>query len=187
MNYQLSHAINGLSGHSVALDALMIFFAKYLIYLVFAGLAAAAVPFLRARRWFTLVSAAVALVVTFALGLLASAVFIEPRPFTTHTGLNVLTPHDPGQSFPSDHATAAFAVAFVVLAYADRRWGLVALAAAVLIGFARVYVGVHYPGDIAGAAVLAAVGVGAVVLVTRHVQRRAGRPSATSDALEPAS
>ncbi len=176
MNYQLLHAINCMSGHSGILDTLMVFCAKYLIYLLFAGLVAAAVPFLRTRQWHTLGCAAAALLGTFALGLLVSAVFYEPRPFTTHPGLHVLTPHAPGQSFPSDHATAAFAIAFVLLAYADRRWGLLALSSAVLIGIARVYAGVHYPGDIAGAAILAAITVGAVVLIARRTPRRAVRP-----------
>lgn len=131
----------------------------------------------------SLACAAAALLGTFALGLVASAAFYEPRPFTTHPGVRVLTPHDPGQSFPSGHATAAFAIAFVLLAYADHRWGLLALGAAVLIGFARVSAGVHYPGDIAGAAVLAAVAVGAVVLVTRRTRRRAVRPVVAGGAL----
>lgn len=183
MNYQLMHAINSLSGHSGTLDTFMVFCAKYLIYVLFAGLAVAAMPFLRARRWYTLACAAMALLGTFVLGLLASAVLTEPRPFSTHAGVRVLTPHDPGQSFPSDHATAAFAIAFVLLAYADRRWGLLALGAAVLLGFARVYAGVHYPGDIAGAAVLAAVAVGAVVLATRRSPRRADRPAVAVGAL----
>lgn len=123
MNYQLLHAVNNVSGHWGTLDNVMVFCATYLIYAVVAGLLVAAAPFLRARQWYTLVCAVAALAGTFALGLLLSAVLPEPRPFTTHPGVRVLTPHDPGQSFPSDHATAAFAIAFVLLAYADRRWG----------------------------------------------------------------
>jgi undecaprenyl-diphosphatase len=55
-------------------------------------------------------------------------------------------------SFPSGHATVAFACATVLsLAVPRLRWPLFALAA--LIAFSRVYVGVHYPGDVlAGAA-----------------------------------
>jgi len=159
MNYQLLHAINGLAGHSRVLDNLMIFSAKYLIFAVFVVLALVALPFLRRRQWPPLLGAGAGLVLAFALGVLTTAVYFEPRPFTTHPGLHVLTPHDPGKSFPSDHATAAFAIAFVLLAFLSYQWGLVVLAAAILIGFARVYDGIHYPSDIVGSALLAALGV----------------------------
>jgi undecaprenyl-diphosphatase len=59
-------------------------------------------------------------------------------------------------SFPSGHATVAFACATILaLAVPRLRWPLVALAA--LIAFSRVYVGVHYPGDILAGAVLGVV------------------------------
>jgi undecaprenyl-diphosphatase len=77
--------------------------------------------------------------------------------------------HAAGQSFPSDHATAAFGVALATWAFLDRRWGGVLFAAAVLIGFARVYVGVHYPVDILGGLLAAFVGVVIVAWVERRV------------------
>ena len=65
-------------------------------------------------------------------------------------------------SFPSDHATGAFAIAVAIWLY-DRTIGTVFLVIGVLVGFARVYVGVHYPGDVLGGAILGA----AVALVLR--------------------
>ncbi len=172
MNYRLLHMINSLAGHSWLLDDLMVFVAKYLVYVVFVVLALVGLPFLRRRDWQPLFAAGSGLVLAFALGLLATTVYFEPRPFTTHPGLHVLTPHDPGKSFPSDHATAAFAISFVLLAFLSRRWGLVVLGCALLIGFARVYDGIHYPGDIAGSAVIAALGVGAVSAALAALARR---------------
>ena len=56
-------------------------------------------------------------------------------------------------SFPSGHATVSFACATVLaLAVPRLRWPLFTLAA--LIAFSRVYVGVHYPGDVLAGAVL---------------------------------
>ena len=52
-------------------------------------------------------------------------------------------------SFVSDHATIAMALA-VGLFVANRKFGLVAIALALLEGFCRVYMGVHYPTDVIG-------------------------------------
>lgn len=81
------------------------------------------------------------------------------RPFAEHD-LNLLfyPPTDP--SFPSNAAAAGFALATPVFL---RRRGLGAAlyVLAFLWGFARVYAGVHYPGDVLGGAI---IGVGAGVL-----------------------
>jgi undecaprenyl-diphosphatase len=61
---------------------------------------------------------------------------------------------DPG--FPSDHATAAFAIA-VALLLRDRRWGVPVLLAAAVLAVARVGGGVHYPSDVAAGALLGAL------------------------------
>lgn len=60
-------------------------------------------------------------------------------------------------SFPSDHATAAVAMAAAFMEKTLRRRGLVLLALAGLIGFSRVYLGIHYAGDVLGGAVTGAV------------------------------
>jgi len=79
--------------------------------------------------------------------------------------------HHPGQAFPSDHSTAAFAIALVALVFLARRWGAALLAGA-LIGFSRVSVGVHYPGDILGSVLVSVIGVGSVALL--HFRLRTG-------------
>jgi undecaprenyl-diphosphatase len=78
----------------------------------------------------------------------------RPRPYVTHAHeahLFIAQSHDP--SFPSDHATAAFAIA-VALLLRHRKAGLLALVLAVGVSLARVVVGTHYPTDVlAGAAI----------------------------------
>jgi undecaprenyl-diphosphatase len=78
----------------------------------------------------------------------------RPRPYVAHPAdahLFVAPTHD--TSFPSDHATAAFAIA-VAIALRSRRAGWVALAMATLVSIGRVAVGTHYPSDVlAGAAI----------------------------------
>ncbi|WP_318208453.1 MULTISPECIES: phosphatase PAP2 family protein [unclassified Streptomyces] len=76
--------------------------------------------------------------------------FVErPRPFKDHQGLEVLVAGKTDFSFVSDHATLAMALAVGVFV-AHRRFGLVAIGLALAEGFARVYMGVHYPTDVIG-------------------------------------
>jgi undecaprenyl-diphosphatase len=115
------------------------------------------------RRWklaaaSALASAALALLVN---GLVAD-IWYRPRPFASHHILSVYgRSHD--ASFPSDHASAAFGIAFAVLLF-DRLVGSLFLTAAILIGAGRVITGAHYPGDVV-AGVL--IGLGSALVVVR--------------------
>jgi undecaprenyl-diphosphatase len=81
------------------------------------------------------------------------------RPYAAMPNVHVLVSRTTDSSFPSDHAVAVGAVAAGLL-IADRRLGLVAAVLALVMAFARVYVGAHYPGD-----VVAGLAVGAVVVM----------------------
>jgi undecaprenyl-diphosphatase len=93
------------------------------------------------------------------------AIWDRPRPYETH---QISHPWSSATdaSFPSDHASASLAIAFVVLAF-DPVVGAVFLAAAVLIAVGRVLIGAHYPGDIAVSLVVALVASFAVVRFAR--------------------
>jgi undecaprenyl-diphosphatase len=78
----------------------------------------------------------------------------RPRPYIAHPGdAHLFISASPDPSFPSDHATAAFAIA-VALLLRNRRVGIVAMVMAVVLCVARVAAGTHYPGDVLAGAVL---------------------------------
>jgi undecaprenyl-diphosphatase len=78
------------------------------------------------------------------------------RPDSSIDGLVALAENPDAFSFPSGHTAAAFAVA-VALAGQGHGLGQVALAFACGIGVSRVYLGAHYPLDVAAGVVLGLV------------------------------
>jgi len=101
-------------------------------------------------------SAVVSMIILYGLNNL----FFRPRPFTTQT-VHLLFYHNTDSSFPSNAATLAFALTFAIFIY-WRKLGWVMLALATFQGLARMAVGIHYPIDIIGGALL---GLGAVLAV----------------------
>jgi len=93
-----------------------------------------------------------------ALGIaqVISHLWERPRPYVAHPDVaHLFISASPDPSFPSDHATAAFAIATAIF-LRNRKAGYVALAMATALAFARVAVGTHYPGDVLGGAALGA-------------------------------
>lgn len=90
-----------------------------------------------------------------ALGIaqVISHIWERPRPYVAHPDVHLFISASPDPSFPSDHATAAFAIA-VSIFLRNRRIGALALVMATILAVARVAVGAHYPGDVLGGAVL---------------------------------
>ena len=78
------------------------------------------------------------------------------RPCHALDWIRVLVDCGPGKSFPSSHAVNNFAAAFV-LSYFFRQYKYVFYSIATIIAYSRVYVGVHYPIDVASGAIIGVI------------------------------
>ena len=110
----------------------------------------------RSQRWLGLRYVASALVTVAIINQILKHVIGRPRPWRVLAAAHTYGPLEHDFSFPSAHATATFALAVAVALWWPRaRWP--ALVAAVLVSFSRIAIGMHYPGDVLGGAVLGAV------------------------------
>ena len=128
------------------------------------------------RRWgiFALTVIAVALADWSATGL--KAIIDRPRPPLRYAEPKTLVPVPHDASFPSGHAATSFAAA-TMLSLAFPRFAPFLYVLAAAVAFSRVYVGVHYPLDVIGGALLGAlVAVVLRFLVGRRTQRRLDAP-----------
>jgi len=70
------------------------------------------------------------------------------RPYEAIQGLIPLIPKPGDFSFPSGHTASSFAAAGILYRKLPKRFGIPAVILAGLIGFSRMYLGVHYPTDV---------------------------------------
>ena len=86
----------------------------------------------------------VVLVVTTILTQLIKIIVMRPRPYTELSNL-ILLDLGTDYSFPSGHTSTSTAMAYV-LSCEYKRWILMLIP--VIVGFSRLYIGVHYPSDV---------------------------------------
>jgi undecaprenyl-diphosphatase len=105
--------------------------------------------------------ALIAVVVSHLIVQLVKRTVVRGRPVPGDRGLIIALPDR--FSFPSGHATAVMSLA-LVYGSAFPLWAGPLLALALLVGFSRIRLGVHYPSDVLAGQVIAAATTGALLL-----------------------
>lgn len=96
-------------------------------------------------------------------------VIARTRPYEVIEGLVRLIPAQVDYSFPSGHTGSSFASAVILYFFLPRKYGIIALILAVLISLSRLYLGVHYPSDVLGGAVIGTIIAYGVKLAERSI------------------
>jgi undecaprenyl-diphosphatase len=116
----------------------------------------------------------IALFLTDITVIILKYVVAEPRPFLTMPNVNLLISIS-GNSFPSGHTASSFtAVTTIGLKYHLKSKGwkywliYPLLTFAILVGFSRIYIGVHYPYDVVFGAF---IGVVCAIIVLKYEYR----------------
>ena len=155
INMELFRAINHLSYQLELLNPLMIFLAKYMEYILIAGVII---------YWFTrtkenrimVISAIISFIVAEIFGKLLGKIHSNFQPFVTLQNTNKLIDHAIDNSFPSDHAIQFFSICIVFLFF-KKNLRYIWLALAILVAISRIWVGVHYPLDVIVGALLGTI------------------------------
>lgn len=146
--------LNAHSGDAGITRVTAVFLAQHLNAVVALALTAYLLATRQPKLWLKLLgSCAMAMLTAYLLGKL----YYHPRPFVLGLGQTLVGQHDTS-SFPSRHLTFYWALVLPLCGFARmRRLGLCLLVLGLAEAWARVYVGVHYPLDMAGSLLVALV------------------------------
>jgi len=168
---------NFIIGKSVAVDTVMVFLGVYFIY---------ALPVIMVTLWFIYPKKRVPLTLSFFACLVSwllitklfvpNFVWFRPRPDFGLIGLKEVFFYRPSYSFPSDHATALFAITFGLYAFKWKKAGNWFLLYTVLVLVPRVIIGIHFPLDILGGMISGALGVLLIYLTQNFWTKKVIKP-----------
>lgn len=180
---QVFLALNGL--HAPYFDAFMkLFTGKWIWVPMYAAVLFAVV---RNYRWRQTLAVLVCVALAITIADQVCATLIRPevcrlRPSNPENPLSEMV-HIVGgyrggsYGFPSCHAANSFALAsFLTLLFANRKLSLFIFAWAVLNSYSRVYLGVHYPGDLLVGAIIGTAAGLAMAFAAGYVADRVDRP-----------
>lgn len=101
------------------------------------------------------------LVIEFILNnLLLKNIIARPRPYEISGEVELLVERANDYSFPSGHTGSVFAVTvvlYLLLPESMKKYGILGILLSALMGYSRLYVGIHYPSDVIGGLLLGCV------------------------------
>lgn len=167
LNRTLFLALNGSAESARPLVLLAIFIAKYLIAVVPLHMVVVWIGGDRRMR-FAALTAFAALVIAVLVNQIIGYVAFTPRPFMIGLG-HQLIEHRASSSMPSNHATIFFTYGVTLLLLGLRGLAWTAVGLGLCVAWSRIYLGIHFPGDmLAAAATSTASALLAVWIMARH-------------------
>jgi membrane-associated phospholipid phosphatase len=97
-------------------------------------------------------------IILLATGEIVKNVVLRFRPYDALSNVRLLVSPEMDSSFPSGHTLVVVGGAIVSLIRMNRKWAFLLTVEAALVSFSRIYVGVHYPTDVLGGALLGTSG-----------------------------
>jgi membrane-associated phospholipid phosphatase len=129
----------------------------------------------RNRSVMPVAAGALAAGIAWGLAHAAKTIADRPRPYQVMTDVVLRQPPAHGTSFPSSHTAVTLAVAIALVPFMARPLAAAGIGYAVLVGWSRVYLGVHFPLDILGGAGVGMAAGGVILLALGMLLRTAGR------------
>lgn len=154
-NIDIFRAINDLGKQYAFLNSAMVFLAEYMVYIL--GLIIIAYWFTGFRKSrMLIIQAMVAFVIAEVIGKIAGNFHLNYQPFAVLPHVNKLVDHTVDNSFPSDHTILFFSICFS-LWLVRKKTGWLWLILALCVAISRIWVGVHYPFDVAVGALIGCI------------------------------
>lgn len=155
LNVDVFRAINDIGKEHASLNPIAIFMADYMIIVLALGMLI---------YWFTqtnknrmmVIQGGVAFLLAEVLGKIAGTMYYHNQPFVELPHVNQLIAHAVDNAFPSDHSILFFSVCFSFF-LVRKKEGWLWLVFACIVGVSRIWVGVHYPGDVLTGALIGIV------------------------------
>ncbi|WP_099156716.1 undecaprenyl-diphosphatase [Virgibacillus ndiopensis] len=152
LNSSFFRVINDLGKDYTGLNPIFVFIAEYMVY--FLALGVVIYWFTRSNRnRMMIICGTITFILAEIIGEIAGKIHSNNQPFAELANVNKLIDHAVDNSFPSDHTMLFFAFCLTFLLF-KKRLGLFWLVLAFLVAFARVWVGVHFPGDVIMGAII---------------------------------
>lgn len=152
IHLEIFRFINDMGKQYDALNPVVVGIAEYTLYVLGAGLLIYWLTRSRANRMMV-IQAVCAFIFAELLGKTAGILYEHQQPFAVLPNVNQLIEHDIDNSFPSDHTILFFSICMSFLLVRMKE-GWLWLALACCVAISRIWVGVHYPIDVAVGALL---------------------------------